>query len=54
MFEGIWGNKICRIWAYGLGDMIFRSLGTFLEINYGIIFDLPRVLVLLVDTPTFF
>ena len=35
MFQGIRGYKICRIWTYGLGDMIFRSLSIFLEKNMG-------------------
>ena len=36
MFQGIWEYKIFRIWAYGLGDMIFRSLSIFLKNKYGI------------------
>ena len=37
------GYKICRIWTYGFGDMIFRSLDIFLKMYYGIKIWLLRV-----------
>ena len=53
MFQGIRGYKICRIWTYGLGDMIFRSLNIFLNMYYGSQIRLLRVMPLLAEFPSF-